>query len=152
MRVRDIMLRDITSVMEDDTVERFIKICEYHGLSALPVVDFNYRLVGYLSESGIIKAAIPDYLSLMENPAFIPDMFQFLKGLKNILNKPVSEFMIKKPYKVYEDDTLLHLADMIIRHKLKVVPVVNRDEKLIGIVRRIRLLSVVAKQEIDENE
>lgn len=147
MKATDIMERDLTAIMSDETVKRFIMICQRHGISALPVIDDDYKLVGYLSESGIISSSLPGYLQLMESSAFIPDSQQFFKGLKNILDKPVSEFMIKNPIKVYIDDTALHVADIMIKNKLKLIPVIDKEERLVGIIRRIDLLSKAAKGE-----
>lgn len=153
MRAVDIMQRDLTSIMEDESVERFIMVCKRHGLSALPVVNDNFKLVGYLSESGIISASLPGYLSLMESSAFIPDSHQFFTGLNKILHNPVSDFMSDKPFKVNVEDTVLHVADVIIKNKLKIIPVVDNKNRLVGIIRRIGLLSQAARGElIQEND
>lgn len=149
MKAKEIMERDLTSLMEDETVERFIIICKRHNLSALPIVASDFRLVGYLSETGIIDASLPGYLKLMETTSFIPDSHQFFNGLRKILDRPVSDFMIKKPFKVYFDDTVLHVADVIIKNKLKVLPVVDDDERLVGVIRRIGLLSKTLTGEIE---
>ncbi|ABX30928.1 putative signal transduction protein with CBS domains [Petrotoga mobilis SJ95] len=149
MKAKEIMERDLTSLMEDEKVERFITVCRRHNLSALPIVTSDFRLVGYLSESGIIDASLPGYLKLMETTSFIPDSHQFFNGLKKILDRPVSDFMIKKPFKVYFDDTVLHVADVIIKNKLKVLPVVDDNERLVGVIRRIGLLSRTLTGEIE---
>jgi CBS domain-containing protein len=149
LKAKEIMERDLTSLMEDEKVERFITVCRRHNLSALPIVTSDFRLVGYLSESGIIDASLPGYLKLMETTSFIPDSHQFFNGLKKILDRPVSDFMIKKPFKVYFDDTVLHVADVIIKNKLKVLPVVDDNERLVGVIRRIGLLSRTLTGEIE---
>ncbi|PNR99873.1 hypothetical protein X928_06325 [Petrotoga miotherma DSM 10691] len=149
MKAKEIMERDLTSLMEDEKVERFITVCRRHNLSALPIVTSDFRLVGYLSESGIIDASLPGYLKLMETTSFIPDSHKFFNGLKKILDRPVSDFMIKKPFKVYFDDTVLHVADVIIKNKLKVLPVVDDNERLVGVIRRIGLLSRTLSGEIE---
>lgn len=65
------------------------------------------------------------------------------------MDRPVSDFMIKKPFKVYFDDTVLHVADVIIKNKLKVLPVVDDNERLVGVIRRIGLLSRTLTGEIE---
>jgi len=149
LKAKEIMERDLTSLMEDESVERFIIVCQRHNLSALPIVTGDFRLVGYLSESGIIDASLPGYLKLMETTSFIPDSHQFFTGLRKILDRPVSDFMLKKPFKVYYDDTVLHVADVIIKNKLKVLPVVDESERLVGVIRRIGLLSKTLTGEIE---
>jgi CBS domain-containing protein len=141
MKAKDIMQRDLTSILADESIDYFIKICKRHNVSALPVVDNNYSLVGYLSESGVIKAALPDYLSLMQTSAFIPDSHQFFTGLNRILERPVKDFMEAAPLKVHPEDTVLYVADIMIKNRLKFIPVVNEENRLIGNIQRISLLS-----------
>jgi len=38
------------------------------------------------------------------------------------------------------DDTDLHLADLMIRKGLKQIPVLDKERRLVGVVRRIDLL------------
>ena len=41
-----------------------------HSLSGLPVIDENWELVGYLSESDILKPTIPTYLEILAQSSF----------------------------------------------------------------------------------
>ncbi|HNV05242.1 MAG TPA: CBS domain-containing protein [Petrotogaceae bacterium] len=149
MKACELMDKDLTAIFCQDNIERFLMVCQRSGYSALPVVDENYKLIGYLSESTVIKISLPGYLSMMENSAFIPDSTQFIKGLKKVLDHPVSEFISGKPFKVYVDDTAMHVADLMIRNKLKMIPVVDKTNTLVGKIRRITLLWRSAKGDID---
>jgi Mg/Co/Ni transporter MgtE len=61
--------------------------------------------------------------------------------------------MSDKPFKVNVEDTVLHVADVIIKNKLKIIPVVDNKNRLVGIIRRIGLLSQAARGElIQEND
>ena len=50
MKVADVMDRDLTALSEDSSLAEAIEILSRHGLSVVPVVDDQLRLVGFLSE------------------------------------------------------------------------------------------------------
>lgn len=50
-----IMHKPVIAVNEDDPVEKVVKIMEKYGISQVPVLDSNNRVVGTIMESTIIK-------------------------------------------------------------------------------------------------
>ncbi|HDG61807.1 MAG TPA: CBS domain-containing protein [Thermotoga sp.] len=140
MRVKDMMVYDISAVFEDETVERVIHILSRQSVSGIPVVDDNMKVVGFISENDIIKAAVPSYFMLLQSASFIPDTNQLIKNLSRIKDKPISDVMSKPPITVNEDDPLITAADLLIRHGLKTLPVIDKNSQLVGIIRRIDVL------------
>jgi len=134
------MVYDISAVFEDETVERVIHILSKQSVSGIPVVDDNMKVVGFISENDIIKAAVPSYFMLLQSASFIPDTNQLIKNLSRIKDKPISEFMSKPPITVNENDPLITAADLLIRHGLKTLPVIDKNSRLVGIIRRIDVL------------
>jgi len=137
------MVYDISAVFEDETVERVIHILSKQSVSGIPVVDDNMKVVGFISENDIIKAALPSYFMLLQSASFIPDTNQLMKNLSRIKDKPISDFMNKPPIIVNEDDPLITAADLLIRHGLKTLPVTDKNSRLVGIIRRIDVLQSV---------
>lgn len=147
MKVKDFYIRDITAILEDETVSRVLRILSRQEITGVPVVNEDYKVVGFISENDIIRAALPSYFSLLQTASFIPDLNQFVRNLKKISNKPVSEVMTKPAITIKESTALLHAADLMIRHSLKVLPVVDEEEKLLGIITRMKILEVVSREE-----
>lgn len=137
------MVYDISAVFEDETVERVIHILSKQSVSGIPVVDDNMKVVGFISENDIIKAALPSYFVLLQSASFIPDTNQLMKNLSRIKDKPISDFMNKPPIIVNEDDPLITAADLLIRYGLKTLPVTDKNSQLVGIIRRIDVLQSV---------
>jgi len=54
--------------------------------------------------------------------------------------QPVSEFMNREVISVHPEDEDLQIADTLIRHELKQLPVVDDAGHLVGVIRRIDLL------------
>jgi len=149
MKVKDAVIYDISAVFEDETVETVIKLLSRQNLSGVPVVDHDMRVVGFVSESDLIKALVPSYFSLLRSASFIPDTNQLIRNVVKIKDRPISDFMNKPPVVVKEDDPLIVAADYLIRHGFKSLPVVDEDMQLVGIVRRIDILRVVSEGKLE---
>jgi CBS domain-containing protein len=140
MKVREIMTRDLTSVDPDTTVRELISILDKSGLSSIPVVDEDGRVLGIVSERDIIEGAVPGYFELLHGASFLPAVDQFSQKLREIQNDPVSLYMTRNTIKIDEDDDDLAVADLMIHKSLKMLPVVSKDGLLVGMLRRIDLL------------
>lgn len=66
-----LMKRDLTAVMAEDTVEDAMHVLRSHSLSGVPVVDDQWRLVGFLSESDILRSVLPSYLEILAQDSFL---------------------------------------------------------------------------------
>jgi len=145
------MIRDISAIFEDETVERFIRLCANHIRTGMPVVDEEMRIMGYISENDVVNAVIPSYFGMLQSASFIPDTNQLKKKLYLIKDEPISKYMAKSVISVKENDTLLHASDLLIRHKFFSLCVVDEEERLTGLVNRSRILLGVLK-ELEEQE
>lgn len=145
MKARDVMRRDLTSVELDTPVAHVIYLLHQSGLTALPVVDEDGRVVGIVSERDLIRAVLPGYVEMLQSAAFLPSLDQLSRKLHEIKEKPIREFMVREVVVARPDDSDLHLADLMIRKGLKQVPVVDGANRLVGVVRRIDLLHRLRK-------
>ncbi len=140
MKVSDVMINDISAVFEDETIERVVDMMSKHFISGVPVVDERMRVVGFITENDIMKASIPSYFVLLQSASFLPDTNQFVKNMSRIKDRKVSEYMSKPPIVVREDAPLIHAADLMMRHNIKTIPVVDDQNRLIGVITRIDIL------------
>jgi len=140
VKARELMRRDLTSVEPDTLIHEAIYLMEQAGLSTLPVVDEEGKLVGVITEHDLIHAALPEYFEMLHSISFLPNLNQVQKRLREMAFKPVSDYM-KEALSVRLDDEDLHIADLLIRKRLKQIPVVDEEGKLVGVIRRIDILS-----------
>jgi len=140
MKVRDIMTKDLTSCEKDVSVRELIFILDSAGIPNIPIVDEEEKVIGYISEKDLIKAALPGYFEMLHTASFIPDLNQISKKLAQIADDPVEKYMQHNAIVVTEDDDDLQAADLIIRKGTKSLPVVDSEGRLVGKVRRIDLL------------
>jgi len=141
MKVRDFVRRDLSSVERDTPISQAIKLLENAGLSSLPVVDEEGRLVGVISERDIIRALVPEYMDMLHSASFLPSLDQLARKLREIGDHPVERYMTKEVVVAKLDDSDLYVADIMLRKGLKQLPVVDEKGRLVGMVRRIDLLS-----------
>lgn len=132
----DIMSRDLTAVMEDDRLLDALHVLYSHSLSGLPVIDENWELVGYLSESDILKPTIPTYLEILAQSSFFGGeenlLFQRFGAMKDDL---VRDIMHKEPVFVSPQTNIMTVADLMLRKQIKRLPVVE-SSKLVGVIER----------------
>ncbi len=133
------MDRDLTALSEQATLATAIEVLARHRLTGVPVLDEEGKVVGFISEKDIVKAALPGYFEYIQDPSFIPDFGQFQSRLKKIRNEPVSRLMHRDVVSFSEDDSDFFVAMTLIRNNLKRAPVI-RDGVLVGVVNRTDLL------------
>jgi CBS domain-containing protein len=133
LKIKEVMIPDLTSVSADTPIKEAVKIMSRQRMIGLPVVDNDQNVIGIITESDIAKACLPGYYKELQNPSFIPDFDQFSQQAKKIAHLTVKEFMTAIVYSVEEDTSRTQAADLLFRKHLRIVPVV-REGKLVGIL------------------
>ena len=149
MKIRDIMIRDITSVLADCKLIDLIKILSRHKMTGVPVVNDKQEIIGFISQHDIIKATLPSYLGIINSNSILSEFIQLSKSLKEYSTHPVEEFMKRNIFTVDEGDNEVLAADLLIRNKIQRLPVV-RNKKLIGIVTLTDICRVLMEKNESE--
>jgi CBS domain-containing protein len=149
VNIKDIMLRNTTSVLPDCHLEEVIHIMAVHRINGVTVVDEEQRVIGFISNHDIIKALLPNYLGIISSNSFITEFIQLSKKLKEYAYHKVEEFMNREIITISEEDNEVMAADLLIRNKIHHLPVV-RNNYLVGIVTMRDLLKAMIEKE--ENE
>lgn len=137
MKVKEIMTKDLTAAEPTMTVRELIELFHQSGLSSVPVVNEEGRIVGVISERDIIEGALPGYFEVLYG---ITDMNHLSQKLREIEHDRIEFYMTPEVIKIEEDEDDLTAADLMIRKNIKSLPVVNKDGILVGMLRRIDLL------------
>ena len=112
MKVKDPMSRDVAIVSPDDTIQQAALIMGRIDAGALPVAE-NDRLVGMITDRDIAVRAI----AAGRDPA-----------------TKVRDVMSREVKYCYEDDELFEVAQNMADIKVRRLPVLDRDKRLVGIV------------------
>jgi len=131
--VKDVMAGRPVTATPDTTLKEVANILFKHRISGLPVVDYEGHVIGEITNRDLIRAAMPDYRSLITNLALTYEAEPFENLLKQEDKITVGELMSSNVYTVEEDASVTEVAAMMLFKDLYRVPVV-RDEKIVGLV------------------
>jgi len=111
--VADVMSTDVTVVGPEDTVQQAARLMATEDAGVLPVREGD-RLVGMLTDRDLAVRLAAEG--------------------KDPTRTKVREVMSPEIRYVYEDEALDHVADNMAEQKLRRMPVMNRQKRLVGIV------------------
>ena len=127
MKVADYMTNDFVRFNPEEMVVEAVRELVKHEVIGGPVISKTGALVGWISEQDCLSSAM-QVLYYNQRIAQVADVMK-----TNVLT-------------VKEDDDLLSLAQQMLQQKPKVYPVVNEDQKVVGIISRRLILRAVDKQ------
>jgi CBS domain-containing protein len=103
------------------------------GVKALPVLDTKEKLIGILSIGDVLKAVYPKYMYLMDLGSFTWDgMVEAIA--KKMADRRVRDFMTQMVITVKEEAPIMECIDHMLKHDVKRVPVLNKENRVIGIL------------------
>ena len=144
MRAADVMTSDVIAVGEDASVQEVARLMAEHGISAVPVVDRERRVVGILSEGDLLHRA---ETGTERRRSWWLEMVASTNQLAGEYVKShsgsVKDIMTRDVISVTEETTVADIAILLETKRIKRVPVL-RDGRLVGIVSRANLMRALA--------
>lgn len=143
-KAKDIMTTNVVVANRDDSISDVAKILIEQKVGGLPVVDGDNKVVGIISETDIIKKEkyieAPQFINLLQGMIFLEDMKKLEGDIKKVAAYKVKDLMSTDIAKVHEDDIFDDIANIMIKKSINRVPVVDKDNKLKGIVCRYDII------------
>ena len=120
IKAKDIMIKDPVAVKGKRTILQGIEIMRSSKVDSLLVVDKDNLLKGIVT----------------------------VKDIKSTHEKstPLEKIMSIEPLSVNEDDNLVYILAVMNEHSVGYIPVTNSSNKLVGLITRSSLLSVLSEQ------
>jgi|SRR6516162_4727359 len=144
MRAMDIMTSEVITVEEDATVQAAAELMAEHGISALPVVDKDTRVIGIVSEGDLLHRA---ETATEQRRSWWLEMMTSTNQLAGEYIKShsakVTDVMTRDVISVTDATPVADIAVLLETHRIKRVPVL-RDGRLAGIVSRANLVRALA--------
>lgn len=141
MQVRDVMTTGVVTVQQGTPLFKAAAVMAEHGISSLPVVDMDNRLIGIVTEADFLSA-----LNLEEDSAVMElfDMVIRRKRPGKEMGSVVDGLMTRDPITVREDESIRKAIRMMDHNGIKRLVITDDDQRVKGIVSRpdlVRLLS-----------
>jgi CBS domain-containing protein len=146
MKVKEIMVKDVTSLKQDDNAQEALAFLFKMQISGLPVIDTHGKLLGMFTEKDVLTYTLPSYIEKVgrfvyeETPKSTKKKFCELKSLK------VSQLMRKAVVTVGEDATLCEVARIMLTQRARRIPVLDKEQKVVGIIARGDIVKAYAKE------
>ncbi|PIP18940.1 MAG: hypothetical protein COT38_00500 [Candidatus Omnitrophica bacterium CG08_land_8_20_14_0_20_41_16] len=146
MKVRDIMVREVTSINPDDNAQDALMFLFKMRISGLPVIDAAGKLVGMFTEKDILTAVLPSYIEKVGRFVYEEDPKSIKKKFEGLVNLTVSQLMRKDVVTVDENTSLCEAARLILTQKVRRIPVLNKEKRVIGIIAREDIVKAYARE------
>lgn len=143
-----IMTRNVITARPDDTVSHVARLLSENNISAVPVCDASGTLLGMVSEGDLMRPFVTEnvkrrtwWLALLaDGTDLAPEFLEYVR----LDRHSVADLMTKQIVSADAGTDLTELADLLVRHRIKRLPIV-RDGKLIGIVSRADVIRAIAR-------
>ena len=146
-RVQDFMTPNPITISPTATVEEAVKLMEEKGISGLPVLDDDNKLVGIISEGDLLVRESPMkpplFMTLLGGVIYFESPTKFHQHIKKSLGMLVGDVMTSKVITTSPDTLLNEVSDKMLSKKVNRLPVIDEDSKLVGILTRHDLVSAL---------
>ncbi|NOV02194.1 CBS domain-containing protein [Paenibacillus planticolens] len=139
MKAKEIMVRQVYKVKEDDPVRSVIEKFIKYRISGLPVVNDRNEVTAYISDGDIMRyiGKHDDYVfgSYIYTAVIKGDSEEFHERVQNLLPMNVMKIAQKKVIAVDAEEEIEQIAAILGKKRIKKLPVLHRGV-LAGIISR----------------
>jgi CBS domain-containing protein len=144
MQARDLMVSPVVTVQPSASVKEVAKLLLEQGISAVPVVDEQGKLVGVVSEGDLLhRSEIGSERRRSWWLLGLTDEETLAAEYVKAHARKVADVMTRKVITAAPDASLHELATLMEANAIKRVPIVE-DGRLVGIVSRANLVRALA--------
>lgn len=146
--IQNIMITNVVSVHPETSLLEASALITQHNFSGMPVVDDNNVIQGVITEYDlIIKGAslhLPTLQKILkELPVFGKDRDYFNKEIEDLQKLKVKDVMNPEPLTLPKnasfEEVVITFRD---HHGVNPIPVINKGNKVVGIVSRFDVLKL----------
>lgn len=141
-RIESLMTTRVATVRQDTAFKEIVRILAERKVSGVPVLDAESRVVGVVSEADLLAKEGE------RQPTLVRQLWS-RRTLAKARAMTAGDLMTAPAVTIGPTDTVVHAAQVLDRHGIKRLPVVDAHGDLVGIVSRRDLLSVFLRPDAD---
>ena len=141
--VKNVMTTNVITVTQDADLHEAARILSDKRISGMPVVDDSNHVIGIISEADILM------LAGMKKGHTFKDIVRSILGEPVPARKggnKVKDVMSLPPITSRSDDDIAGAAKVLEEKRIKRLPVVDDEGKLIGIISRADIVRTIGKK------
>jgi acetoin utilization protein AcuB len=131
MLVKNQMSTPAVTIDVNDSMSNAIKLLKKHNIKMLPVMEKG-KLVGVITDRDLKRASASDATSLE-----IHELLYLISKVK------IKDIMTKNPVTVPPDYTIEETAEILLKHKISGVPVVDHFGMVLGVVTQNDIFKII---------
>ena len=148
--VAEIMTTELITVSPKTSLQEAIQIIADRKISGLPVVDDEGQLIGIISETDLTWQATgveaPPYVMFLDSVIYLQNPAKHNQEVHKALGQTVAEAMSEKPTTIKGDLLVREAARIMHEKKVRRLPVVDDNDKLIGIITQGDVIRMMAAE------
>ncbi|MFJ9898295.1 CBS domain-containing protein [Streptomyces sp. NPDC091280] len=150
-KVGSVMTTEVVHAVYGTPFKEVARLLGEHRISGLPVVDEDEKVIGVVSET-----------DLMIRQADTPDPYESRKRVRLAAltrrgraravkagARTAGRLMTAPPVVVHAEDTIVEAARAMTQHRIERLPVLDEEDRLVGIVTRRDLLTVFLRPDAE---
>lgn len=138
MEIGKYMKHNVVSIPETSTVREAASVFVKHHVGLLPVVNERRKLVGIVGMRDLLSLELPDFVNFIADVDFVHDFgaVETSHPAAQTLSRSITTLM-SPAISVTEETGLLRAYSLMLQHKLHDIPVVSKDNDLVGVASRV---------------
>ena len=149
MRAKDVMIKNVIFIKKEDKLDEIISVLMQNHVSGVPVIDKDNQLVGMVTEKDLVTKEkglnISSYMEFMASILFIDGKLLRNVNKKKIESLTAEDVMSTPVYAVHLEATIEEIVSLMMNRHINRIPVIDKENKLVGIIGRSDLLPILMK-------
>jgi CBS domain-containing protein len=148
VKVGDIMLKNLPTVKAETSLDAVVDLLVTQAQRRVVVVDEQNHVAGIITDGDLLKQARES-----ERPGLMQALTRRLEagkgGRSPLANRTAADVMTRDPVTVQPQTPLLDALGLLLSHKIKRLPVINGEGRLVGLVGRSEVLQTLSREITD---
>lgn len=149
-KVGNVMTSDVVRVEEATPFKQVAGLLAQHRISGLPVVDDDEKVVGVISESDLMARQAQGGRTAPRHRLLLSPASRRTAAKAQALT--AGQLMSTPPVTVHAHDSIASSARTMAEYRVERLPVLDEEDRLVGIVTRRDLLQVFLRPDTDIRE
>ena len=145
--ITSIMTTDVIATGPGVSVQLVARILVEHAISGVPVLDSDGRLVGIITEMDIVSHEIQ-----VDTPTYVPFLDAIFRmpgdtsedDMRRVLATTAGQLMTTPVFSIRVDASVQDVETLMFERKVNPVPVLDHQDRLVGIVSRSDIVALIA--------
>ena len=146
-KAQDIMTTPVITVTSNTDIKELANLLTSKRISGVPVVDNNGLLQGIVTETDLLFTEkplhIPTFFTLLDSVLFFENPFKMDKELKKLTACTVGDLYSRDCLTIVASTSIAEIAELMISKKVNLLPVIDEERRVIGIISRTNMLSLI---------